>query len=579
MKLVLVAINSKYVHSSLAPWYLKAALVPLHGLDTQVLELSVNQPVEGMIRQIAAKRPDVIGFSCYIFNIATVHRLIPALKILFPQTRILLGGPEVSYDAPALLLELPEADCVLSGEGETPLRRYMENLLESREEDVPGITRRTPQGISSWPPALAPPMDALPSPFTGEMLAAVRGKIAYYEASRGCPFRCSYCLSHLSPGARVLDLERVRAELIALSNAGVRQIKFVDRTFNCTPARAMDIWRFLLAQRGKSIPAHMNFHFEAAPDLFTDEMLRLLSTAPAGYFQLEIGIQTFRKETLQAIHRSMDIPRCKDTIRTLAGFGNIHVHVDLIAGLPGESLSCFISSFEQAIALRPHCLQLGFLKLLKGSDLRAQADALGYRYDPLPPYEVLSNPWISYTELSRLKQVEWAVDHCYNSGRFAFSLAYAQSAGQGGFAVFAALGEAALRCGWLEQGVSAAACSALMLTVLTAGGLPEQDVREYLKLDWLCSDNTGDLPAHLCRLQDPTIRQRYRDLAGDSFPATLPPPAEEHLRQARRYFHMEAFGPDVVLPGRPENVSVAVFDYRARHPVTGRYAFAWLTDQ
>ncbi|MDD3244226.1 MAG: DUF4080 domain-containing protein [Eubacteriales bacterium] len=566
MKTTFVALNSRYIHASLAPWCLKAAC---SGLPVQidVLDLCINQPREQLLRAIAETQPDVLGFSCYIFNISLVRRLIPALRLVLPDCYFFMGGPEVSFDALEQLQALPQVDAVVSGEGEVPVRALLADLLNGAAHVHPGITLRTDAGFDALPPEMPVALPALPSPYTPEMLRAMRGKIAYYEASRGCPFRCSYCLSHLSAGTRSQEENRVRRELLALAASGARQIKFVDRTFNASRERAMSIWQFLLDERGKGIPANMNFHFEAAPDLFTEEMFTLLAQAPAGYFQLEIGIQTFYEETLKSIHRTMDIALCKATIRRLAAMGNLHIHVDLIAGLPGESLDDFRGNVNAALALRPHCLQLGFLKLLKGSRMREQAEELGYRWDPEPPYEVLSTPWIGYAELGELKMIDWACDHFYNSGRFAFTLSYATEHGFTPYQLLHALGKAGRAQGLTDQGISAQRCSALLLDTL----LPVLDgelLCDLLKIDWLCSDNTGNLPPHLSRIESAAVKRAY---AEKLLPCQISP--TENLR---RDVHIEAFREDGILPGRLPGQVLFVTDRRAAHPVTGRYACGWM---
>jgi len=564
MKLTFVALNSKYIHAALAPWYLKAACAHLP-VQTQVLDMCINQPVEDLLRAIADTQPDAVGFSCYIFNIGTVQRLLPALRRLLPSCFLFAGGPEVSFDAEERLARMPQLDAVISGEGEGVLPALIGDLLRGKAQPLPGLTLRTAQGIAALPAQNGPALAALPSPYTAEMLRAQKGKISYYEASRGCPYRCSYCLSHLSHGVRHQDMPRIQHELLLLANSGARQIKFVDRTFNCSPARALDIWQFLLAEYGKGIPAHMNFHFEAAPDLFTPEMFTLLARAPKGYFQLEIGIQSFLPETLQAVHRSMDIPKCKENIRRLLALGNMHIHIDLIAGLPGETLAAFRQSFNEAFVLQPHCLQLGFLKLLKGAQMRTQADTLGYIYDPEPPYEVLTTPWLSYADLGELKLVEWACERYYNSGRFAFTLQHALASGAEPYALLLQLGQAAQAQGLIGQGISAARCSALLLQVLAPqlGSAAEN----LLKMDWLCTDNTGDLPRHLHRAESPAVKAAYQS-------AALPPPFTPG-KDLRRNAHIEAFTHGAGLPGQGES-TLLITARTQKDPITGRYAWAWL---
>lgn len=548
MKLALCSIASKYVHCTLAPLSLAAGVAAYAQtpVDCHVLEHTINAPDSRLLEAIYEAHADVVGFCCYIWNIETVERMVRVLRRVLPHVVILLGGPEVSSCPQQVLDRLPEVDYILCGEGEESLPRLLDALARGER-----------------PPAILPavPLTALPpTPWTPQALAALDGRIAYLETSRGCPFSCAFCLSGKGSNVRFLDQERAEAELLLLANSGSRTVKLVDRTFNCNPQRAVGLWRFLLdAHREGSIPPGVCFHFEIGADLLDDQALELLATAPPGLFQLEAGIQSFYPQTLAAVNRVTDVARLEHNLSHLLAGGNLHLHIDLIAGLPQEDLAEFARSFDRAFALRPHALQLGFLKLLHGSRLRDEAQTLGLVYDPAPPYEVLSTPWMSYGDLLTLKAAEDALERLYNSGKFCGALDYVLTAtGRSPMAFFIAMGQHSKARGGMG-GISLAGYAALFLEhCLTLDGVEEEKLRNAMVLDCLATDNTGRLPPCLHR-QTPALRGELRRLA------LTPQYTREGWDQAAAQGRLGA----ALLEG--ESPRLAVADHRRAHPVSGRY--------
>lgn len=418
MKVLLTAINAKYIHTSLSVRCLYRALKGR--CDVQMAEYTINEQADAITGGIYRCGADVVAFSCYIWNISLVLQVCADLKQAAPNCKILLGGYEVSYDPETILRDHPAVDYILCGEGEASICELVDAWQENRLMDgIGGLVWRQGDQIHTNPPRQSfPPLDALPFVYDGG-LDVQKGQIVYYETSRGCPYACAYCLSGAPGNVRFLSLERVKRELQFFIDNEVPLVKLVDRTFNADVRRAREIFRYLIQHPGKT-----RFHFELAGDLLDDETLELLKHAPPGLIQFEIGIQSTNQDTISSVSRNISFDRLSDKIVRLLAMGNIHVHVDLIAGLPYEGLDRFRQSVNQVLALRPHVLQLGFLKLLKGSRLRVDAAAYGYRYQPHPPYEVIANHWMSYADILELKDVEDILDRYYNSGCFSKAMAY-----------------------------------------------------------------------------------------------------------------------------------------------------------
>ena len=424
MKTLLVAINAQYIHTNLAVRYLCRYQDLDKSQDVSFAEFTINQLPEQIFRRIYEQNPDLLCFSCYLWNIRTVLQLADDYKQLRPEAKILLGGPEVSYDGEALLRDHPAVDFIIAGEGEKVLRPLLDCLSSAVGEkdlsSVPGLVYRGKAGQPISNPRPAPmELGQLPFPYEGE-LDELKNRLVYYETSRGCPFNCRYCLSSAEHGVRFQPLEKVFRELQYFLDAHVRQVKLVDRTFNCKRSHYRPILQYLL-ERDNGIT---NFHLEISADLLEEEDLALLSKARPGLFQLEIGVQTTHPETAAAVDRLAPFERIAHAVEQIHRFRNIHCHLDLIAGLPQEGYADFARSFDDVFSLRPEQLQLGFLKLLKGSYLREHAAALGLKFCSAPPYEVLASDKLSFGELSRLKGIEEMVEIYYNSGRFEQTLVF-----------------------------------------------------------------------------------------------------------------------------------------------------------
>lgn len=516
MKVCICSLNSQYIHSSLAPWCLRAGLKAYGdpALDVSVLEGTVNEHPAVIAQRIADASPDILGFCCYIWNISRIYALLPAVKKALPRVTIALGGPEVGYCAEAVLADHPEADFVLTGEGEQSFALLCNALLHRQEPAVAGVTRRTEHGLVSLPEQPLP--EEPPSPYCEEYFAALNGRIAYLETSRGCPYACAYCLSARCGNLRFYSVERAERELLLLANSGTKTVKLVDRTFNAHRSRAKELFRFILGHYGKGIPKGVCFHFEIAGDLLDEETVALLSSAPPGLIQLEIGVQSFHEQTLSYIRRKTDLAKLTGNIRRLLEKQNLHVHIDLIAGLPLEDFSAFGESVNKAFALQPHMLQLGFLKLLHGAPMREDTQRYPCRFNPLPPYEVLSTPVLSEGELARLHRAEWALDKLYNSGRFSRSLAYGlEATGMTPFDLFLAFGEGTA----LGTGASLDEVAQAFFRFALNRGADEEALRNHMVCDRLERVRGGKLPAFLQKPDErlSLFRKRLR-----SDPATAP---------------------------------------------------------
>ena len=417
MKAVIVSINSQYIHSSLAAWYLFSSAKQncCSKIKVKIIEGTVNENIQSVYKRIVAQRADVVAFSCYIWNISFVLEL--ARMISKKGVKIILGGPEVSYCAEEILKNNPKVNYIISGEGEYPFCLLLNTLYRKGNlSKIPGLNYRIRGEIRKSEPYIT---DAIPaSPYTKEYLKSLNGRIAYIETSRGCPFSCAFCLSGRCGGVRYFPIERAKEDIITLSNSGSKIIKFVDRTFNANHKRAYDILSFIVDNYGKTIPNGVCFHFEIAGDLLTTDDYNLLKTAPKGAIQFEIGMQSFNSETLSAINRKTNIKRLKENIAKLVSLGNIHIHIDLIAGLPKEDFKSFRESFNTAFNLNAHMLQLGFLKLLHGADMREKCEDYPCEFSKYPPYEVAATPWLDEMQLKMLHYCENALERFCNSGRF-----------------------------------------------------------------------------------------------------------------------------------------------------------------
>ena len=427
MKVLLAAINAKYIHSNLGIYSLKTygeKMLKEWGLAEQaeisLAEYTINHQMEQILQDIYKRKPDVIGFSCYIWNISYVKVILADIKKVLPDVKIWAGGPEVSYHGEAFLKEEPAVDLVMMGEGEITFAHFLKALLEGEDlKQVPGLMVRNADGtFTDTGFRQVMDMSQIPFPYAFMDMKELEHRIIYYESSRGCPFSCAYCLSSIDKKLRFRSLDLVLPELEWFLQAKVPQVKFVDRTFNCKKSHAMAIWQYIRDHDN----GVTNFHFEIAADLLDKDEMDLLSTMRPGLVQLEIGVQSTNEKTLEAIRRKTDIEEIREITETINSWHNIHQHLDLIAGLPWEDLESFKKSFNDVYEMEPEQLQLGFLKVLKGSYMEELIPDCDLLYSAAPPYEVLCTKWLSYGDVLELKDIEEMTEVHYNSRQFTCTL-------------------------------------------------------------------------------------------------------------------------------------------------------------
>ncbi len=547
MQAVICCLNSKYIHSSLALWCLLAGVRTYaeKSITASVVEGTINEPIQNVVQRIVEKQPDVVGFCCYIWNILSVAELTKQLRKQLPNTRIVWGGPEVSYCAEHVLQTYKEVDFVLSGEGEKPFALLL-NVLSHADEysNVPGLSYRAGEDIVVGTPYVT--KEIPPSPYLSEYFEILGGRIAYLETSRGCPFSCAFCLSGRCGSVRYYPLERAEKELLLLANSGTKTVKLVDRTFNANRERALHLFRFIVEHYGKEIPVDVCFHFEIAGDLLDEETITVLSEAPTGLFQLEIGIQSFHEPTLAAICRKTDCTRLSQNIRKVLACDNVSVHIDLIAGLPHENREIFAESFNKAFSLQPHMLQMGFLKLLHGAPMRENAAQYPCTYSPIAPYEVTSTPWLTAEDLQHFHLVEEVLERLYNSGRFRRTLQYLlKGTGKTPFALFSQLADCLPNGSLsLDEYTEAlyAACS-------TWGSVDKTMLRNIMACDRLATNPSGLLPT--CLQQNETLRKQHKRLME----------TDERFKRPHKVKRGTAW----------VNDSLVYADYQNPHPITGEY--------
>lgn len=436
MNIILTAVNAKYIHSNLAVYSLRAYAQP-YKKEIRIAEYTINQQIDDILMDLYKKKPNVLCFSCYIWNLNYVETLIREIGKIFPRLPIWVGGPEVSYDTQDVLERLPEVTGVIFGEGEQTFLEVMDYYhgKDVKLSEIKGIAYRKEDGTllkNDWREV----MDLSEVPFVYHDMEEFQNKIVYYESSRGCPFSCSYCLSSVDKCLRFRSLELVKKELQFFIDAEVPQVKFVDRTFNCNHKHAIAIWNYI-KEHDKGVT---NFHFEVAADLLNEEELNLIAEMRPGLIQLEIGVQSTNEETIREIKRTMRFNEVARIVKRIKEGGNVHQHLDLIAGLPYEGMERFQKSFDDVYRLHPEQLQLGFLKVLKGSYMESQKERYGLVYKSRPPYEVLYTNWLSYGEMLQLKSVEEMVEVYYNSGQFSCTLKKLEEEYESPFVLYQQLG-------------------------------------------------------------------------------------------------------------------------------------------
>ena len=491
MKILLAACNAKYIHSNLAVYDLQAYASEY--TDHIILkEYTINQQKDDIMRDIYLEHPDVVCVSCYIWNISFVKELMADLAKILPDADFWAGGPEVSYDAEKFLSENPEFTGVMVGEGEETFQElsgYYVKKNPEKLENITGICYRDGEKIihNGWRQI----MDLSSIPFIYKDLSEFKNRIIYYESSRGCPFSCSYCLSSVDKKLRFRDIEMVKKELQFFIDHKVPQVKFVDRTFNCKHDHAMAIWKYINDHDN----GVTNFHFEISADLLREEELQEMSTMRPGLIQLEIGVQSTNPDTIKAIHRTMDFEKLKGIVDRIHSFGNIHQHLDLIAGLPYEDYDSFRNSFNDVYALKPQQLQLGFLKVLKGSHMMEMCREYGIVYKNREPYEVLSTKWLDYDHVLKLKNVENMVEVYYNSGQFQKTLEYAESFFPDAFSIYEGLGSFYMEKGYGDVSHTRMRRYEILLEYLeTVPGISRAEVADRMILDLYLRENLKSRP-------------------------------------------------------------------------------------
>ena len=539
MKILLVACNAKYIHSNLAVYDLQAYASDY--ADHIVLkEYTINQQKDDIMRDIYLEHPDVVCVSCYIWNLSFVKELMADLIKILPGADFWVGGPEVSYDAEKFLTENSEFKGVMVGEGEETFKELAGYYVEKNPQnlkDMTGICYRDGDQIihNGWRQI----MDLSSIPFIYKDLSEFKNRIIYYESSRGCPFSCSYCLSSIDKKLRFRDTETVKKELQFFIDNKVPQVKFVDRTFNCKHDHAMAIWKYI----NEHDNGVTNFHFEISADLLREEELQEMSTMRPGLIQLEIGVQSTNPDTIKAIHRTMDFEKLKGIVDRIHSFGNIHQHLDLIAGLPYEDYDSFRHSFNDVYALKPQQLQLGFLKVLKGSHMMEMCREYGIVYKTQEPYEVLSTKWLDYDHVLKLKTVENMVEVYYNSGQFQNTLEYLEKFFPDAFSIYERLGSFYMEKGYGDVSHTRMRRYEILLEFLE--DVPEismDQVKDQMVYDLYLRENLKSRPG-FARDQKPFERQIW------DF---------RKREKVAKNAHVEVFADGKVL----------LFDYADRDPLT-----------
>ena len=568
MNIVLAAINAKYIHSNLAVYSLRA-YAQQYKDEIQIAEYTINQQIDDILMDLYKKKPDVLCFSCYIWNLSYVEELIRELGKIFPSVPIWVGGPEVSYDTKDVLERLPEVTGVIFGEGEKTFLEVVEYYhgKDIKLSEIKGIAYRGEEGEflqNSWREV----MDLSEVPFVYHDMADFKNKIIYYESSRGCPFSCSYCLSSIDKCLRFRKLELVEKELQFFIDEKVPQVKFVDRTFNCNHKHAIAIWKYI-KEHDKGIT---NFHFEVAADLLNEEELKLIESMRPGLIQLEIGVQSTNEQTIREIRRTMRFEEVARIVQRINQGENVHQHLDLIAGLPYEDMESFQKSFDDVYRLHPEQLQLGFLKVLKGSYMESQKERYGLVYKSRPPYEVLYTKWLSYEEMMQLKSVEEMVEVYYNSGQFSYCLRKLEEEYASPFVLYQGLGRY-----YENHELHLMSHSRITRYEILLGFIREKHkereslYRELLTFDLYLRENVKNRPEFAGE----------HEVSKDWLNAFYETESKEHQyligyeaydkRQLRKMTHIEKFHYDV-LGTCEEKENFILFDYQNRSRLTHQAA-------
>lgn len=566
MKTVLVAINAKYIHSNLAVYSLRS-YARTFGYEPELLEFTINQQKDQILKGIYEAKPDLLCFSCYIWNLSYAEEIIEDIKKILPKVTIWAGGPEVSYDAPKFLKRHPEVDGIMCAEGEktlTELISYYEiGKSQGKSLDgINGIAYQENKTIHQTPLRDIMNMDDLVFPY--EDLKDFEHKIIYYESSRGCPFSCSYCLSSIDKKLRFRSFSLVEKELEFFLAHKVPQVKFVDRTFNCKKSHAMAIWTYI-KEHDNGIT---NFHFEVAADLLTEDEIALIQTMRPGLIQLETGVQSTNEKTLAEIYRKTDFEEITRKVKAVQKGENVHQHLDLIAGLPYENYESFGHSFNDVYALKPEQLQLGFLKVLKGSYMAEAAEGYGCVHKAKPPYEVLGTRWLSYEEILKLKGVEEMVEVYYNSGQFQKTIRAMEHLFETAFSMYEELADFYEKNGYNEVSHTRIRRYEILQEFLQEKEANLEYFKQLMIFDLYARENmktrpqwANDLSAYKIQILDFYKKE-------EETPELLTDYQGYQARQTIKMTHIEVFTYDVINENEEKGAYPVLFDYKKRSPLT-----------
>lgn len=554
-KVILAALNAKYIHSNLALRYLSRFQNNNQKHHVETMEFTINQRLDFIAEELFRKQPDVVLFSCYIWNVEMLRQLCPILKKIMPDCVIGFGGPEVSYESETFLRENPAVDFVMRGEGELVFTKYLEHLDAGNPAtlgEIESLTYRQGDEIFSTPQMHPMDLALLPFPYEDDF-SDVQNQIIYYESSRGCPYHCGYCLSSVENGVRFVPLDKVLPDLQKFLDKNVPQVKFIDRTFNCKKSHAMAIWKYL-HEHDNGVT---NFHFEITADLIDQETIDFLKTVRKGLFQFEIGVQSTNPQTIRAINRNVDFAALSEIVQQIKDIGNIHQHLDLIAGLPYEDYDSFGRSFNDVYALHPEQLQLGFLKVLKGSMLHQKQKEFEIVYHDTAPYEVLTTHELPYADTLRLKYVEEMVETYYNSGRFLHTLAYLVPLYESPFAFFEALSQFWVSENYHYLGLSKMGLFDVLWRFVEQN--PKVDKRKLqweMKFDIALHEKPKKLPAWLTVTNEEQWHDKVFAFYGNPALWQKCLPHYKSNKEAIRQTHLEVFG--------DEKQKAVLFDYGKR---------------
>ena len=568
MRFLLVALNTKYIHSNPAVYSLRGYLSEELREHVDIAEYTINNSLSEIMAGIYEKKPDVIGLSCYIWNISMMLELVKELPKILPNVPIFLGGPEVTYRAKELMESYPQLSGIMIGEGEETFAELLHYYLtkEGALSEIKGLQLTC--GFTGDRPLT----DINTLPFLYDNLDDFENKIIYYESSRGCPFRCSYCLSSIDKTVRLRNIDIVKKELDYFLAHNVKQVKFVDRTFNCNKEHAMEIWRYILEHDN----GVTNFHFEVSADLLTLEEIALLNKMRPGLAQLEIGVQSTNPMTIEAIRRSMNLEKLAANVAAVNKGENVHQHLDLIAGLPHEDYASFANSFNEVYAMKPEQLQLGFLKVLAGSYMHEMAAKYGIVYMDKPPYEVLYTRWLSYEDVMRLKRIEEMVEMYYNSNQFVHTICLLEKAFTSPFSMYEALADFFEEKGYfLLNPARSYRYQVLLDFACSVDGANEETYRELLTFDLYLREKAKSRPTFAPAKEEDRdfVREFYiKEAEKRSF---LPSYEGYDSKQLLKMTHLESFSYPVwekdgaKLLQKLESPAYILFDYKQRSPLTG----------